>query len=84
MNTSKPNSFQGETKSNNWLSMICNHGILLASPDENPGMLRNHFKIAWRNRAFYAGGEEAELASGADLAHVQAAANAADFAEKLA
>src|SRR5580704_10559408 len=43
----------------------------------------SNLKIAWRNRAFYSGGEETELASGADLAKVQAAANAADFAEKL-
>src|ERR1700748_2869383 len=41
-------------------------------------------KLAWRNRAFYSGGEETELASGADLAKVHAAANAPDFAEKLA
>jgi CRISPR-associated protein Csm3 len=41
--------------------------------------------LGWRNRAFYAaGGPEAELASAADLAAVQALANAPDFAEKLA
>ena len=44
----------------------------------------SNLKVTWRNRAFYSGGEEAELASGADIAKVQAAANAADFAEKLA
>jgi len=41
--------------------------------------------LTWRNRAFYSsGGEEAKLASGADLAAVQALANGDDFAEKLA
>src|ERR1700729_1291488 len=35
----------------------------------------SNLKVTWRNRAFYSGGEEAELASGADLAKVQAAAN---------
>ncbi len=44
----------------------------------------SNLKIAWRNRAFYSGGEETELASGADLAKVQAAANEPGFAEKLA
>src|SRR5215475_1173476 len=40
--------------------------------------------LTWRNRAFYSsGGEETKLASGADLAAVQALANGADFAEKL-
>jgi CRISPR-associated protein Csm3 len=41
--------------------------------------------LAWRNRAFYAsGGAEAELASGANLANLQALVNSAGFAEKLA
>src|SRR5713226_6845131 len=41
--------------------------------------------LAWRNRAFYAsGGAEADLASGVDLAAVQALANDSSFAEKLA
>src|SRR6201985_2109335 len=44
----------------------------------------SNLKIAWRNRAFYSGGEETELASGGGLAKVHAAANAPDFAEKLA
>jgi CRISPR-associated protein Csm3 len=45
----------------------------------------SNVKLAWRNRGFYSsGGEEAELASGADLAHVQALANEASFTEKLA
>lgn len=45
----------------------------------------SNLKIAWRNRTFYsAGGEETELASGPDLAAVHSAANAPDFAEKLA
>jgi CRISPR-associated protein Csm3 len=44
----------------------------------------SNLKIAWRNREFYSSGAaEAELASGADLAHVQAAATGGDFAEKL-
>src|SRR5712671_3804944 len=38
--------------------------------------------LAWRNRAFYSsGGAEASLATGADLAAVQALANGEDFAE---
>jgi CRISPR-associated protein Csm3 len=42
-------------------------------------------RLAWRNRAFYSsGGAETELASGADLATVQALANDSSFAEKLA
>jgi len=42
-------------------------------------------KAVWRNRAFYSsGGAEAELASGADLASVQALANDSTFADKLA
>jgi CRISPR-associated protein Csm3 len=42
-------------------------------------------KLAWRNRAFYStGAAEAELAAGADLAAIQAVANDAAFAEKLA
>jgi CRISPR-associated protein Csm3 len=44
----------------------------------------SNLKISWRNREFYsAGSAEAELASGADLAHVQAAAANGEFAEKL-
>src|SRR5580700_5511833 len=44
----------------------------------------SHLKIAWRNREFYStGAPEAELASGADLAHVQALAANGEFAEKL-
>ena len=44
-----------------------------------------NLKLVWRNRAFYSsGGAEAELASGADLAAVQALANDGAFAEKLA
>ena len=44
-----------------------------------------NLKTVWRNRAFYSsGGAEAELASGADLAAVQALANDGAFAEKLA
>src|SRR5256714_2450959 len=40
--------------------------------------------LTWRNRAFYSsGGDEAKLASGADLAAVQALANGDDFAGKL-
>ena len=42
-----------------------------------------NLKLVWRNRAFYsAGGEESELASGADLAAVQKL-TADGFAEKL-
>ena len=42
-----------------------------------------NLKLTWRNRAFYAsGGEEAELASGADLGAVQKLAGEG-FAEKL-
>src|SRR5579884_1287495 len=45
----------------------------------------SNLKLAWRNRAFYSsGGQETELASGADLAQVQAAATNATFSEKLA
>ena len=45
----------------------------------------SNVKVAWRNREFYSsGGDEAELASGADLAQVQALANDASFTEKLA
>jgi len=45
----------------------------------------SNVKVAWRNREFYSsGGDEAELASGADLAQVQALANEATFTEKLA
>ncbi len=41
--------------------------------------------LGWRNRAFYsAGGTEAELVAGADLAAVQKLASASDFVEKLA
>ena len=40
-------------------------------------------KLVWRNRAFYTGGAEAELASGADLGAIQAVV-ANGFAEKLA
>jgi CRISPR-associated protein Csm3 len=44
-----------------------------------------NLKVIWRSRAFYSsGGAEAELASGADLAAVQALANDGSFAEKLA
>src|ERR1700730_14793871 len=44
-----------------------------------------NLKLAWRNRAFYSsGGAETDLASGADLAAVQALANDSAFAEKLA
>jgi CRISPR-associated protein Csm3 len=44
----------------------------------------SNLKIAWRNREFYSSGaSEAELASGADLAQVQAAASGAEFTEKL-
>jgi CRISPR-associated protein Csm3 len=44
-----------------------------------------NLKLAWRNRAFYSsGGAETDLASGADLAAVQALANDSSFAEKLA
>ena len=42
-------------------------------------------KLVWRNRAFYSSaGAEAELATAADLAAVQALANNGSFAEKLA
>jgi CRISPR-associated protein Csm3 len=42
-----------------------------------------NLKLVWRNRAFYSsGGDEAELASGADLAGIQKIA-ADGFAEKL-
>ena len=46
----------------------------------------SNVKLTWRNRGFYSsGGEEVELASGADLGQVQAAAaNNGAFAEKLA
>jgi len=45
----------------------------------------SNVKMAWRNREFYSsGGDEAELASGTDLAQVQALANDASFTEKLA
>jgi len=41
-------------------------------------------KLVWRGRGFYSSGAaEAELASGADLAAIQALATSADFAEKL-
>src|SRR5271169_1906014 len=44
----------------------------------------SNLKLSWRNREFYStGAAEAELASGADLASVQTAATAGDFAEKL-
>src|SRR5580704_1612849 len=44
-----------------------------------------NLKLVWRNRAFYSsGGEEAELASGADLAQVHSLANDGAFGEKLA
>jgi CRISPR-associated protein Csm3 len=44
-----------------------------------------NLKVSWRNRAFYSsGGSEAELATGADLAGVQAIANDTAFADKLA
>src|SRR5579871_3647341 len=44
-----------------------------------------NLKVIWRNRAFYSsGGSEAELATGADLAGVQAIANDSAFADKLA
>ncbi len=43
-----------------------------------------NLKLIWRSRAFYSsGGDEAELASGADLAAVQAVANDTAFADKL-
>ena len=43
-----------------------------------------NLKLTWRNREFYAsGGAEAGLASGADLAQLQALANDAAFGEKL-
>ncbi len=50
------------------------------------GRIRFHnVKLVWRNRAFYSSaGAEAELASAADLAAVQALANDGAFAEKLA
>ena len=46
----------------------------------------SNVKLTWRNRGFYSSvGEEVELASGADLGQVQAAAaNNGAFAEKLA
>jgi CRISPR-associated protein Csm3 len=45
----------------------------------------SNVKLAWRNRGFYSsGGDETELASGADLARVQALAHDASFVEKLA
>ncbi len=45
----------------------------------------SNLKIVWRNRAFYSsGGDEAELASGADFAQVHSLANDGAFAEKLA
>ncbi|HLH43611.1 MAG TPA: type III-A CRISPR-associated RAMP protein Csm3 [Bryobacteraceae bacterium] len=45
----------------------------------------SNVRLVWRNRQFYSsGGQEAELASGADLAQVQALANNGGFAEKLA
>src|SRR5579863_9564409 len=44
----------------------------------------SNLKITWRNRAFYSdGGEETELAVGADLAQVQAAAKNGALVEKL-
>jgi len=44
----------------------------------------SNLKLIWRNRAFYSsGGAEAELASAADLAAVQALAANGSFAEKL-
>src|SRR5216683_1845600 len=44
-----------------------------------------NLKLIWRNRSFYSsGGAEADLATGADLAAVQALANNGNFAEKLA
>jgi CRISPR-associated protein Csm3 len=44
-----------------------------------------NLKVIWRNRAFYSsGGSEAELATGADLAGVQAIATDSAFADKLA
>lgn len=44
----------------------------------------SNLKLIWRNRAFYsAGGEETELASGADLGAVQKLAGEG-FGEKLA
>jgi CRISPR-associated protein Csm3 len=43
-----------------------------------------NLKLVWRNRAFYSsGGDEAELASGADLAAVQQLAANGAFSEKL-
>jgi CRISPR-associated protein Csm3 len=45
----------------------------------------SNVKVTWRSRGFYSsGGEEVELASGADLGQVQAMANNGVFAEKLA
>jgi CRISPR-associated protein Csm3 len=45
----------------------------------------SNLKVTWRNRAFYSsGGEETELASGADLAQVHSLANDGAFTEKLA
>jgi CRISPR-associated protein Csm3 len=44
-----------------------------------------NLRLTWRNGAFYSsGGAEAELASAADLAQVQAIINDAAFADKLA
>src|SRR5262245_9528232 len=44
-----------------------------------------NLKLVWRNRAFYSsGGEESELAAGADLGAVQTIANEGSFGEKLA
>ncbi len=44
-----------------------------------------NLSLNWRGRSFYStGGEEAELASGADLAAVQSLVNDSAFAEKLA
>src|SRR5229473_4609141 len=43
-----------------------------------------NLKLIWRNRSFYSsGGAESQLASGADLAAVQALATDGSFAEKL-
>ncbi|HEY7338216.1 MAG TPA: type III-A CRISPR-associated RAMP protein Csm3 [Bryobacteraceae bacterium] len=45
----------------------------------------SNVKLAWRNHGFYSsGGEEVELASGADLGQVQTLATNGDFASKLA
>jgi CRISPR-associated protein Csm3 len=44
-----------------------------------------NLKLVWRNRAFYSsGGDEAELATGADLGAIQKLASNGEFAEKLA